>query len=124
MTNILMVEDNELNRDMLSRRLKRKDFEVACALDGESGVEMARAQKPDLILMDMSLPGMDGFQFVDQLRIRDQLDVPIIVVTAKDITDEDRSLLNGAVEQVVSKSEFDRKKLEQLITELANQTLR
>ena len=60
--NILLVEDNEMNRDMLSRRLKKKGFEVAMALDGKQGVEMAQAQTPDLILLDMSLPVMDGWE--------------------------------------------------------------
>ena len=58
---ILLVEDNELNRDMLSRRLERKDFSVICAEDGQSGVDMAKTEKPDLILMDLSLPVLDGW---------------------------------------------------------------
>ena len=61
MPKILLVEDNEMNRDMLSRRLRRRGFEVIMALDGAQGVEMARSEIPDLILMDMSLPVMDGW---------------------------------------------------------------
>jgi len=60
MPKILLVEDNEMNRDMLSRRLLRKDYEVVLALDGQTGVEMAQTQNPDLIVMDMSLPVLDG----------------------------------------------------------------
>ena len=62
MPKILLVEDNEMNRDMLSRRLQRKGFEVVLAVDGQSGVEMARTHAPDLILMDMSLPVLDGWE--------------------------------------------------------------
>ena len=60
MAKILLVEDNEMNRDMLSRRLARRGYEVAIAVDGEQGVAMARSEAPALILMDMSLPGLDG----------------------------------------------------------------
>jgi two-component system, cell cycle response regulator DivK len=60
MTKILLVEDNEMNRDMLSRRLERKGFEVLIAVDGLEGVNMTRSESPDLVLMDMSLPVMDG----------------------------------------------------------------
>ena len=62
MAKILLVEDNEMNRDMLSRRLTRRGFEVVIAVDGEQGVELARSEKPDIILMDMSLPVMDGWE--------------------------------------------------------------
>ena len=62
MPKILLVEDNEMNRDMLSRRLERKGYEVAIAVDGGQGVEMATSQLPDLILMDMSLPVLDGWE--------------------------------------------------------------
>jgi CheY-like chemotaxis protein len=61
MPKILLVEDNEMNRDMLSRRLQRKGYEVLMAVDGGAGLELARSQAPDLILMDMSLPVMDGW---------------------------------------------------------------
>jgi two-component system cell cycle response regulator DivK len=60
MAKILLVEDNEMNRDMLSRRLERKGFDVLIAVDGKQGVETAKAELPDLVLMDMSLPEMDG----------------------------------------------------------------
>ena len=62
MTKILLVEDNEMNRDMLSRRLLRKGYEVVMAVDGEQAVAMAQSEKPDLILMDMSLPVIDGWE--------------------------------------------------------------
>ena len=68
MTKILLVEDNEMNRDMLSRRLARRGYQVVIALDGEQGVAMARSEAPDLILMDMSLPVLDGWEAARQLK--------------------------------------------------------
>ena len=68
MTRILIVEDNEMNRDMLSRRLKRKGFEIEVAVDGQQGVEMATASMPDIVLMDMSLPIKDGWAATKELR--------------------------------------------------------
>jgi two-component system cell cycle response regulator DivK len=68
MPKILLVEDNEMNRDMLSRRLQRKGYEVVLALDGQSGVEMSQTQAPDLILMDMSLPVLDGWEATRRLK--------------------------------------------------------
>ena len=62
MTKVLLVEDNEMNRDMLSRRLTRRGFQVVCAVDGQQGVDLARSENPDIILMDMSLPVMDGWE--------------------------------------------------------------
>jgi two-component system, cell cycle response regulator DivK len=83
MPRILLVEDNEMNRDMLSRRLQRKGFEVAMAVDGKQGVDMARAGGYDLILMDMSLPEIDGWEATRQLRAAPETKVvPIIGLTA------------------------------------------
>lgn len=83
MPRILLVEDNEMNRDMLSRRLARKGFEVEIAVDGRQGVEMAIAGGYDLILMDMSLPEIDGWEATRQLRVADATrTVPIIALTA------------------------------------------
>ena len=80
---ILLVEDNEMNRDMLSRRLARKGYEVILALDGGQGVEMARTQAPDLILMDMSLPVLDGWEATRQLKADDGTrGIPVIALTA------------------------------------------
>ena len=83
MPRILLVEDNEMNRDMLSRRLIRKGFEVLLAVDGGQGVEMARTQAPDVILMDMSLPVLDGWSATRQLKADDQTRrIPVIALTA------------------------------------------
>ena len=83
MPKLLLVEDNENNRDMLSRRLIRKGYEVAMAADGAEGVEMARTERPDLILMDMSLPVMDGWAATRALKASaDTRGIPVIALTA------------------------------------------
>jgi two-component system, cell cycle response regulator DivK len=83
MPRILLVEDNEMNRDMLSRRLARKEYEVLVAVDGKEGVVMAGSVAPDLILMDMSLPVMDGWEATRQLKASPETkDIPIIALTA------------------------------------------
>jgi two-component system, cell cycle response regulator DivK len=83
MTKLLLVEDNELNRDMLSRRLQRRGFEVLLAVDGEQGVEIAQLEAPDLILMDMSLPGLDGWDATRRLKsVPETRSIPIIALTA------------------------------------------
>ena len=83
MPKILLVEDNDLNRDMLSRRLLRRGYEIVMALDGEQGVAMAQSEKPDLILMDMSLPGLDGWEATRLLRANPAFpQIPIIALTA------------------------------------------
>ena len=83
MKKILLVEDNEMNRDMLSRRLKRRGYEVLIAVDGQQGVEMARSEAPELILMDMSLPVLDGWDATRQLKAAPETQaIPIIALTA------------------------------------------
>jgi two-component system, cell cycle response regulator DivK len=83
MPKILLVEDNEMNRDMLSRRLARKGFEVVCAVDGAEGVAMAASEVPDLILMDMSLPVMDGWEATRRLKAAAATRaIPVIALTA------------------------------------------
>ena len=83
MARILIVEDNEMNRDMLSRRLKRKGYEIEVAVDGQQGVEMATASMPDLVLMDMSLPIMDGWTATKKLKSNEATaGLKIIALTA------------------------------------------
>ena len=83
MPKILLVEDNEMNRDMLSRRLQRKGYEIVLALDGQSGVEMAQSQAPDLVLMDMSLPVLDGWEATRRLKADAATQhIPVIALTA------------------------------------------
>ncbi|SIS79385.1 response regulator [Neptunomonas antarctica] len=97
MTKILLVEDNELNRDMLSRRLERKGFEMMTAEDGLQGVKLACSEAPDLILMDMNLPGIDGWEATRQIRAWEEYThVPIIAVTAHTMSvDYERAISAG-----------------------------
>jgi two-component system, cell cycle response regulator DivK len=83
MSRILLVEDNEMNRDMLSRRLVRNGYEVFYAIDGQQGVNMALSERPDLILMDMSLPVIDGWEATRRLKANDATRrIPVIALTA------------------------------------------
>jgi CheY-like chemotaxis protein len=83
MPKILLIEDNEMNRDMLSRRLQRKGYQVVLAVDGQSGVEMAQTQGPDLVLMDMSLPVLDGWEATRRLKLDAATrHIPVVALTA------------------------------------------
>jgi two-component system cell cycle response regulator DivK len=97
MTTILIVEDNEMNREMLSRRLERKGYAVLIAVDGAEGIAVARASTPDLILMDMSLPLVDGWEATRQLKANDALKhIPVIALTAHAMAnDRDKALQAG-----------------------------
>jgi CheY-like chemotaxis protein len=97
MTKILLVEDNEMNRDRLSRRLERKGYQVVLALDGLSGVEMAAAEAPDLVLMDMSLPVVDGWEATRRLKAAPGTrHLPVIALTAHAMSsDRDKALEAG-----------------------------
>lgn len=94
---ILIVEDNEMNRDMLSRRLERKGFRVVIAIDGAKGIDVARAESPDLILMDMSLPVMDGWEATRRIKADEILrHIPVIALTAHAMAnDRDKALEAG-----------------------------
>ena len=110
MTKILYVEDNEDNVYMLSRRLKRKGFEIVIATDGEMGVEMASSEKPELILMDLSLPVMDGWQATSTIKESEQTkNIPIIVLTAHAMAgDREKALEAGADEYDTKPIDFKR----------------
>jgi two-component system cell cycle response regulator DivK len=83
MLRILLVEDNDMNRDMLSRRLVRNGYEVLLAMDGQQGIDMALSERPDLILMDMSLPVIDGWEATRRIKLNDATrQIPVIALTA------------------------------------------
>ena len=107
MAKILLVEDNEMNRDMLSRRLQRKGFEVVIATDGRQGVAMANSVNPDLILMDMSLPEISGWEAAKMIKGNPLVQkVPIIALTAHAMeSDRQRALQSGC-------NDFDTKPIE------------
>jgi two-component system cell cycle response regulator DivK len=110
MPKILLVEDNELNRDMLSRRLARRGYVVVSATDGEEGHTMACAHRPDLILMDIGLPGMDGWQVTQLLKSNPQTSgIPIIALTAHAlVTDRDRARAVGCDDYDTKPVDFAR----------------
>ncbi len=110
MAKILLVEDNEMNRDMLSRRLQRRGFDVELAFDGRQGVEMARSGGYDLILMDMSLPEIDGWEATRQLRAVPETEkVPIIALTAHAMAgDREKALDAGCDDYDTKPIELDR----------------
>ncbi|MBI1373604.1 MAG: response regulator [Phycisphaera sp.] len=106
MSKILIVEDNEMNRDMLSRRLSRRDYDVIMAVDGEQGVAMARGERPDLILMDMSLPVMDGWAATRMIREDSDVSIsttPIIALTAHALAEDRRKALDAGCDDYDTK---------------------
>ena len=115
MAKILLVEDNEMNRDMLSRRLKKKGFEVEIAVDGQEGVDKAKSISPDLILMDLSLPVLDGWGATKAIKANpDTSSIPIIALTAHAMAgDREKAIEAGA-------DEYDTKPidLKRLITKI------
>jgi two-component system, cell cycle response regulator DivK len=122
MATILLVEDNEMNYDMLSRRLQRKGYEVLIATDGQTGLEMARAQIPNLILMDMSLPVLDGWEATRQLKAGAQTRaIPVIALTAHAMAgDRDQALAAGCDDYDSKPVEFERLlgKIKELLHEI------
>jgi len=110
MAKILLVEDNEMNRDMLSRRLSRKGHEVFIAVDGAEGVDMALSKTPDLILMDMSLPVLDGWEATRQLKATAETKhIPVIALTAHAMAgDREKCFAAGCDEYDTKPVEFPR----------------
>ena len=121
MAKILLVEDNEMNRDMLSRRLERKGYTVVMAVDGAEGVAKAQAEAPDLILMDMSLPLLDGWEATRQLKANPATKaIPIIALTAHAMAEDERRAREAGCD------DFDIKpiELERLVGKIQTQLAR
>ncbi|PKI17407.1 response regulator [Colwellia sp. 12G3] len=110
MSKVLLVEDNEMNRDMLSRRLIRKGHEVVMAVNGQIGVDMASSESPDIILLDMSLPIMDGWTAAKHLKANPATkDIPIIALTAHAMAeDKEKALAAGCDDYDTKPVEFKR----------------
>ena len=107
MTKILLIEDNEMNRDMLTRRLQKQGYEMVTAVDGEEGVAKAQAEGPALILMDMSLPGIDGWEATRRLKAAPETrKIPIIALTAHAMSDDREKALAAGCD------DFDTKPVE------------
>ena len=104
MTKILLVEDNEMNRDMLSRRLERKEFEVLIAIDGQAGINMAAAELPDLILMDLSLPVIDGWDATRRIKADPTTKmIPVIALTAHAMAGDEQKALEAGCDDYDTK---------------------
>lgn len=110
MAKILLVEDNETNREMLTRRLERRGFEVINAVDGENAIAVAQAAKPDLILMDMNLPVVDGLTAMKRLKAsRETSAIPIIALTAHAMAgDREKAMAAGCDDYDTKPVEFSR----------------
>lgn len=110
MAKILLIEDNEANRDALSRHLKRRGYEVVMAVDGQQGIAMARSEAPALILMDMSLPVLDGWEATRQLKADPQMSsIPVIALTAHAMAgDRAKALEAGCNDYDTKPVEFPR----------------
>jgi len=110
MAKILLVEDNEMNRDMLARRLARRGYEVVTAVDGTEGMAMAQSEEPDLILMDMSLPAVDGWEAARRLKAaRETQAIPIIALTAHAMVgDREKAIEAGCDDYDIKPVEFQR----------------
>jgi CheY-like chemotaxis protein len=120
LTRILIVEDNDLNRDMLSRRLTRRGFQVIVAVDGAAGVETTIRERPDLVLMDMSLPVMDGWQATRTIKADPTTSaIPVMALTAHAMTeDRERAMAAGCDEFETKPVDIDRllSKIEALLS--------
>ena len=110
MTKILLVEDNEMNRDMLGRRLQRRGFDLLVAIDGAQGVAMAQADAPDIILMDMSLPVMDGWEATRRLKAAPETrSIPVIALTAHAVSgDREKAIEAGCDDYDTKPVDLDR----------------
>jgi len=121
MPKILLVEDNEMNRDMLSRRLQRRGYSVIIAHDGEQGLALASSETPDLILMDISLPVMDGWQVTRLLKSnQNTCHIPVIALTAHAmVSDRQKAFETGCDDYDTKPVEIDRlsEKIENLLVE-------
>jgi CheY-like chemotaxis protein len=128
MTKVLLVEDNEMNRDMLSRRLIRRGYQVVFATDGQQGIDLARSERPDVILMDMSLPGIDGWQATRRLKADDATrSVPVIGLTAHAMSgDREKAIEAGCDDYDTKPVELDRLigKIERLLGTAKDEALR
>jgi len=109
---VMVVDDDEGTRRMMRRLLEKEDWQVIEAEDGEDGIKKIKSQIPKLILLDLMMPKIDGFQFINILRENPAWnDIPVIIVTAKDLDDEDRQKLNSHVQDIIQKGDYDRQVL-------------
>ena len=116
---VLLVEDDPSTRDMIKRALAKTDWEAVEADNGQVALDEIGARRPDLILLDLMMPVMDGFDFLIELHANaDWRSIPVVVLTAKDLTDEDRRMLSGRVEQILEKDAWTNDQIVTLINKL------
>jgi signal transduction histidine kinase/DNA-binding response OmpR family regulator len=122
---LLVVEDDPVMRDMLRRRLEKEDWTVIEAENGRVALERMTERQPELILLDLMMPEMDGFQLLDEIRKRkDWHSIPVIVITAKELSAEDQQRLNGSVEKILQKGAYSREELIHQVRDLVTASLR
>ena len=123
MAKILLVEDNEMNRDMLSRRLKRRGFDMVIAIDGQEGLEMVRQESPELILLDLSLPKVDGWEVARQLKADATTSgIPIIALTAHAMAGDREKAMEAGCDEYDTKPIDMKRLLEKINTILGTHT--
>jgi CheY-like chemotaxis protein len=121
---LLVVEDDSVMRDMLRRRLEKEDWMVIEAENGRVALERMTERRPELILLDLMMPEMDGFQFLDEIRKhKDWHAIPVIVVTAKELSAQDRQRLNGFVEKILQKGAYNREELIREVRDLVKASI-
>ena len=109
---ILIVEDDQITSEMLKKNLEKNNYKVKTAKNGKQGLEIVKNSKPGLILLDLMMPEMDGFEFAEHLREnKDWIDIPVVVITAKDLSKEDHSRLKGNVEAIMQKGSYTKDEL-------------
>ena len=124
MSKILVVEDNEMNRDMLTRRLERKGFEVVVAINGKVGIDMASSSNPDIILMDLSLPVIDGWEATRQIKADPATQsIPVIALTAHAMAGDEQKALEAGCDDYDTKPIDLSRLLDKIENLLASRTL-
>ena len=118
---MLLVEDDPATREMMARTLEKSAWQVSEAGNGREALEHLAQQKPRLILLDLMMPVMDGFDFLLEMHANPEWqDIPVIVLTAKDLTEEDRRMLSGRVEQIVEKGAYPHEQVVKLIRQVVD----
>jgi CheY-like chemotaxis protein len=121
---VLIVEDDGGMRVMLRRRLEKEGWTVIEAENGRAGLEQMEQNQPELILLDLMMPEMDGFQFLEEVRKHEAWrSIPVIVITAKTLTAEDRQRLNGSVEKILQKGAYSREELIREVRDLVTASI-
>jgi CheY-like chemotaxis protein len=118
---VLLIEDDDTTRQMMSAMLEREGWRVTQAVNGRDGLARVEESPPNVILLDLMMPEMDGFDFLDNLRQHAEWNnIPVVVITAKELTEEDRRRLNGSVEKVLLKGAFSRQDLLKRVREFVS----